>query len=87
MTYTSARNYNRELPVWVDGALRKALHPDPFKRYEALSEFVFDLRIPKEEFLKSSPVPLLERNPLLFWKGLSFILACAVFALLAYRAR
>ena len=85
LLYASARSRNRDVPLWVDGALRKALHPDPFKRYEASSEFVFDLRHPKEEFLRAAPVPLLERNPLLFWQGLSFILACTVFALLAYR--
>ena len=27
--------------------------------------------------------PLIERNPLLFWKGLSFVLACAVLLLAA----
>jgi serine/threonine protein phosphatase PrpC len=78
LTYTSARNYVRELPVWVDGALKKSVQPDPYKRYEAISEFVFDLRHPKQEFLTAKQEPLLERNPLLFWKSLSFILACIV---------
>lgn len=25
------------VPAWVDGALRRALHPDPYKRHEDLS--------------------------------------------------
>jgi hypothetical protein len=54
---------------------------DPRKRYEELSEFVFDLRHPNESFLGSSTAPLLERNPVLFWKGLSFLLACGVVGL------
>ena len=71
LKYSSALDDNREIPAWIDGALKKAVHPDPYKRYEELSEFIFDLRHPNDEFLKSSSAPLLERNPLLFWKCLS----------------
>ena len=85
IAYQSARTRNPELPVWVDGALKKAVHPDPTKRYEALSEFVFDLRHPKEEFLRAGSVPLLERNPVRFWQGVSLVLACLVIVLLAQR--
>jgi serine/threonine protein phosphatase PrpC/predicted Ser/Thr protein kinase len=87
LAYHSAHTRNPDVPVWIDGAIEKAVHPDPLKRYEAISEFVFDLRHPKEEFLRSSPTPLLERSPNLFWKGLSFVLACAVLLLLAYPMR
>ena len=59
------------------------MHPDPYKRYAELSEFVFDLRHPNKEFLNRTRPPLLERNPLVFWKGVSFILAVIVLALLA----
>jgi len=79
--YASVLDNDREIPAWIDGVLKKAVHPDPRKRYEELSEFVFDLRHPNESFLKSSTAPLLERNPLLFWKALSFLLACAVVGL------
>ena len=84
--YLSALDADREIPAWIDGVLGKAVHPDPRKRYEELSEFVFDLRRPDERFLRTSPAPLIERNPLLFWKGLSFILACAVLLLAALLA-
>ena len=80
-TYISVLDNDREIPAWIDGVLKKAVHPDPRKRYEELSEFVFDLRHPNDSFLKSSTAPLLERNPLLFWKALSFLLACAVVGL------
>ena len=85
LSYASALYQNPGVPVWVDGALKKAVQADPLKRYEALSEFVFDLRNPKEEFLRATTGPLLERNPVLFWQGLSFILACMVVLLLALR--
>ena len=74
LRYRSVLDDNREIPAWIDGALKKAVHPDPHQRYEELSEFLFDLRHPNENFLKTSAVPLIERNPLLFWKVLSAVL-------------
>ena len=61
---------------------RRAVHPDPAKRYEELSEYVFDLRRPNAKYLNPAPTPLIERNPLLFWQCLSVILGCAVLVLL-----
>ena len=64
--------------------LKKAVHPDPFKRYEALSEFCpRPPRIPTPNFVNASSAPLIERNPLLFWKGLSAVLVLIVVVLLA----
>jgi serine/threonine protein kinase len=83
LRYNSALDEDREIPVWIDGALRKAVHPDPYKRYESLSEYVFDLRQPNPSYLNPSVTPLIERNPLLFWKCTTAILACIVVALLA----
>jgi serine/threonine protein kinase len=87
LRYRSARDDNGEIPVWLDGALKKAVHPDPTQRYDELSEFIFDLRYPNERFFESS-VPLMERDPLLFWKSLStllFVAFLAVLALLVFR--
>jgi serine/threonine protein phosphatase PrpC/ribosomal protein L39E len=85
LRYSSAIDSNREIPTWIDGALKKAVHPDPDKRYEDLSEFEFDLRHPNAGYLNAAPVPLLERNPLLFWQCLSLLLVCLVVALLVLR--
>ena len=82
LTYTSALQYNRALPAWIDPVLRKALHPDPFKRYEALSEFTFDLRHPSKELLSKGKPPLMESNPVLFWQLVSLLLAITVIVLL-----
>jgi len=83
--YRSALDADRAIPAWIDGALRKAVHPDPNKRYEELSEFLADLRRPNEDFLSATNPPLIERNPLLFWKSLSFLLGAALLALLLAR--
>jgi len=85
LKYRSARIHDPAIPAWVDGALRRAVHPDPGKRYEDLSEFTYDLRHPNEKFLESSAAPLLERNPLCFWKLVSAILALISLGLLAMR--
>ena len=73
----------REIPAWIDGVLRKAVHPDPYKRYEELSEYIHDLSHPNDAFLNTPYVPLLERDPLLFWKALCFALVCVIAVLLA----
>ena len=74
---------DRGVPVWVDGTLERAVHPNPLKRYDSLSEFLFDLRQPNANYVKSAAAPLIERNPLLFWKSTTIVLALAVIVLLA----
>ncbi len=74
LTYDPTLFRNRQIPGWVDDTIRKAVNPNPNKRYEDLSEFIYDLRHPNKAFLTSSNQPLLERNPILFWKLLSLIL-------------
>ncbi|MBS4053128.1 MAG: bifunctional protein-serine/threonine kinase/phosphatase, partial [Methylomonas sp.] len=70
------------VPAWIDDAVSKAVHPNPYRRYEDLSEFIFDLRHPNQAFLNKTRPPLLERNPVAFWKGLCCILALVIVALL-----
>ncbi|MDP1593658.1 MAG: bifunctional protein-serine/threonine kinase/phosphatase [Gallionella sp.] len=83
LRYDSALDDDREIPAWIDEALRKAVHPNPYKRYEELSEFIFDLRHPNKDFLNKTRAPLLERNPVIFWQGVSFILLIIIFAILS----
>lgn len=85
LQYAPVAGENPAVPAWVDEALKKAVHPDPFKRYAELSEFVFDLRHPNQEFLHKTRPPLIERNPLLFWKSICFLLAALVVFLLTHR--
>lgn len=72
--YASATRRNPEVPAWVDGALEKALHPDPARRYETLSEFIYDLAHPNPKFIKQESAPLLERNPVGFWRTAAIVL-------------
>jgi len=83
LKYASVLNDQREIPAWIDDALKKALHPDPYKRYDVLSEFIYDLHQPNKEFLNKTRPPLMERNPVVFWKSVSLILTIIVVILLS----
>lgn len=85
LRYVSALDYERDLPAWIDEVMRRAVQPDPYKRQEAVSEFIHDLRHPSEKYLGSRRTPLAERNPLLFWKSVSFVLLMIVLVLLIGR--
>ena len=83
LAYKTVLNEEREIPAWVDDAIRKAVEPDPFERYEVLSEFVYDLHHPNNEFLNKTRPPLIERNPVIFWKSVSFVLMLLLIVLAA----
>ena len=74
LNYHPARDINPMVPKWMDGTLQKALQISPDLRYDALSEFVYDLEHPNTEFRDKSHIPISERNPLFFWQGISAIL-------------
>jgi hypothetical protein len=82
LQYASVLDDSREIPAWVDDAIKKAVHPNPDKRYAELSEFVYDLRHPSKAFLSKTRPPLIERNPSAFWKWVSFILLGIIVILL-----
>ncbi|MBR0931856.1 bifunctional protein-serine/threonine kinase/phosphatase [Bradyrhizobium jicamae] len=86
LVYGPATHSGRDIPTWVDGALERAVHPNPLKRYDSFSEFLFDLRNPNAKYLTTSSAPLIERNPVLFWKSTTLLLALVIIVLLAYGA-
>jgi protein phosphatase len=69
-------------PVWIDETLKKALQINPANRYEQLSEFIYDLEHPNKKYLNKKRAPIIQRNPVVFWQGVSFILAIVVILLL-----
>lgn len=85
LRYRPATDGRPTLPAWVDGALRKAVHPSPSRRYEAAADFVQDLVTPNPA-LAARSVPLAERDPVMFWKTIALALAIALIVLLAWRA-
>lgn len=83
LTYRSLLDDERDVPTWVDETLKKSTHPDPDRRYQELSEFVYDLSHPNEAYLRRTRPPLLERHPVMFWKTVTAILVVIVIMLLA----
>lgn len=83
LTYRSVLGDDRDIPAWIDDAIKKAVHIDPYKRYQQISEFIVDMRRPNRKFLNKSRPPLMEQNPLLFWKSMSFILLTIIIYLLS----
>lgn len=72
----------KNLPIWVDEAIKKACEIDPSKRYSELSEFIYDLFNPNQNFLKKTKPPLIQKNPLIFWQSSTLILFVLVCILL-----
>ena len=70
--YISAKQYNPMVPDWIDVCLQKAVHPKPEKRYGLLSEFLSDFSKPNQALLdRSNSQPLIERNPIAFWRAVA----------------
>lgn len=65
--YSSAITHNPMIPLWLDGALEKAVKTDYRQRYETFSEFLYDITHPNSNFLNRS-APVIEQNPVIIWK-------------------
>lgn len=71
-----------KVPRWIDECIKKAVHINPNKRYDELSEFIYDLKKPNKKFLNKKRPPFIERSPEKFWQGVSFILLSVIIFLL-----
>jgi len=74
LKYESTLVHNPNLPVWIDGAIRKACSLDYNQRYDALSEFLFDLEHPNSKFLsvQKTMQPEFELSKYRLWIAFSF---------------
>ena len=70
-TPTPASRYRPDLPSWIDDSLSRALSVEPKTRYETAEEWLLALEQGERKSLSSRPRPLLEREPLLVWRGLA----------------
>lgn len=86
LRYQSIAALRPDVPAWVDDAFEKALHTDPHRRHGDVAEFVHALQRPDPSLHKPRRQPLAERNPVLFWKGVSLLLGAGCVALLGMRA-
>jgi serine/threonine protein kinase len=74
---------NPNLPPWFEAVLLRALAIKPESRYQNYSEMLFDLERPDQVMpFHGEGVPLIERDPLRFYKTGFFVLLVVVFVLL-----
>ncbi|WP_273149326.1 bifunctional protein-serine/threonine kinase/phosphatase [Methylophaga thiooxydans] len=71
LSYRSLVREEHKIPFWVDDTIRKAASIQPHKRYQEVAEFVYDLGHPNKVFLNKAKPPLIDRDPVLFWKCVS----------------
>lgn len=84
LSYVHISRESEHVPLWVDGAIKKSVAINPNKRYEEITEFIHDLRQPNKKLQATEKPPLLERNPVVFWQGVSFLLLATVIYLLTF---
>ncbi|HEY0947571.1 MAG TPA: protein phosphatase 2C domain-containing protein [Opitutaceae bacterium] len=79
---------NPAVPPWFESVILRALEPEAGRRYQTLSEMAFQLDNPDqvEPFFRKN-APLLERNPLRFYKLLCLLLLGLNLLLLGLLAR
>lgn len=82
LSYTPVTDYNPAVPKWLNAALKKALQPNPKHRYSELSEFMYDFRHPNPGLSIEDTRPLMQRQPVRFWQGVSLVLFILLLILL-----
>jgi serine/threonine protein kinase/serine/threonine protein phosphatase PrpC len=82
-------NDRPDLPAWLDKVIGRAISVNPADRYQDVLELIFELEHGAD---RASPVniqrtPLYQRNPVLFWKITSAVLALLLTASLFMQVR
>ncbi len=78
LSYHALTLDNPDIPGWIDYAIQKAVAIRPDKRYIEVSEFIYELTHPNKQYLQRKKPPLIERNPVRFWQGISLILLIVI---------
>lgn len=83
--YRAIKTYRKDLPDWLDLVLSKALSPNPKYRYANYSELIAGLDFPtKQALIGPAELPLIERDPVKFWQGISGVLLLLLIILLGF---
>ncbi len=86
MKYRPSYQYNPMIPIWMDGALQKALSCEVKSRYDTFSEFFYDLQHPNEKFMDHH-IPIIEKNPVIVWQVIAGLSLLGDFILLYLMSR
>ncbi len=80
LSYQPIVGRHNDWPQWLDLTLQKALQVDPAKRYQHLSEFLYDLRQPNPQLGRE--LTLQAAYPLRLWQCLCYLQALLILWLL-----
>ncbi|MEG0859364.1 MAG: bifunctional protein-serine/threonine kinase/phosphatase [Pseudomonas sp.] len=69
----SAARFRPDLPEWLEHNLNQALTADPQQRFETAEQWLLLLEQGERQHLSVRPRPLLEREPLRVWRGLTLL--------------
>ena len=72
-----------DIPAWLDASLTRAMAVEPTGRHGDVMEFALEMEAGPtvSNILPRGTIPLYQRDPLTFWKVVSFILAVTALAL------
>jgi serine/threonine protein kinase len=70
--------YRDDIPPRLNAAILRAISLYRDERFEDLDEFIFELERGNLPMEPRPPAPIIERNPVLFWKLLSALLALVI---------
>jgi len=70
---TPVSRYRPDVPVWLEKMLDRALAANPEQRFETAEEWLLQLERGERQLDTQKPRPLLEREPLKFWRGLALV--------------
>jgi len=76
-----------DLPAWLQGALGRAVAIDPAERFHDMIEFAVEMELGPARAPSTArrPQTFYERRPVLFWQGVSALLALALLLALLLR--
>ena len=84
--YKPIVTYRKDLPNYLDSVMSKALAANPANRYEHYSEFISEFNVTDKNQLNiQHNAPLLERDPIKFWQGISVFLFIILISVLIYK--
>jgi len=84
--YRSIKQHRKDLPLWLDLTLQQATQANPNLRPQVFSEFYANLSKPNIEAIDEyKSQPLIQRNPVAFWRGTSLILLVCLMLSLFYQ--
>lgn len=78
--------YRSDMPSWLESLILRAVSPDPAARFGDMLELIAALDGGVSHAIgQRRSIPLIERNPVIFWQAVAAVLAIALITALAMR--